>query len=72
MLKRVHHRGLWTPAEDETLRRMLAGGSWLHEIADALGRSQEAVRTRANILHLPVKSAPRHVLQGQRLRLRLG
>jgi hypothetical protein len=51
---------------------MAAAGIWLHDMADSLGRSQEAVRTRANILHIPVKSAPREVLQGQRLRLRLG
>ena len=72
MLKRVHHRGIWTADEDEMLRRMLANGAWLHQVADTLGRSQEAVRTRANILRVPVRSAPREVLLGQWLRLRLG
>ncbi len=72
MLKGVHHRGIWTDAEDAALRQMAARGTFLHDMAHTLGRSQEAVRTRANILHIPVRSAPREVLQGQRLRLRLG
>ena len=72
MLKRMHHRGVWTMAEDEALRHMAAQGTWLHDMASTLGRSQEAVRTRANILHIPVRSAPREVLQEQRLTLRLG
>ena len=72
MLNRVHHRGIWTEAEDESLRQMAAKGVFLHAMAEALGRSQEAIRTRANLLHIPVRSAPREVLEGQRLRLRLG
>ena len=68
----MHHRGIWTAGDDQALRQLAAGGAWLHELADTLGRSQEAVRTRANILHIPVRSAPREVLQGQRLSLRLG
>ena len=51
---------------------MAGQGMWLQDMARALGRSQEAVRTRANNLHVPVRSAPREVLEGQRLRLRLG
>ncbi|NNM76101.1 hypothetical protein HJG53_04155 [Sphingomonas sp. ID1715] len=72
MLNKVHHRGLWTAEEDEMLRRLFRGGAYIHEVARELGRSQEAIRTRANILHVPVKSAPRNVLQTQRLSLRLG
>lgn len=72
MLKRPHHRGLWTPAEDAILTRMFKGGAYMQDVAKILGRSQEAVRTRANILGVAVRSAPRDVLQGQRLGLRIG
>jgi hypothetical protein len=45
---------------------MCAEGAYLIDVARRLGRSQEAVRTRANILHVPVRSAP------SALRIRLG
>jgi hypothetical protein len=38
---------------------MFAEGAYLIDVARLLGRSQEAVRTRANILGVPVRSSPR-------------
>lgn len=58
MLARLHHGRNWSPEDDETLRSLSAAGAYLQDIAKGLGRSQEAVRTRANILHVPVRSAP--------------
>lgn len=67
MLARAHHGQSWSAADDEAVRRMFADGAYLIDVARRLGRSQEAVRTRANILHVPVRSAPR----GYGLRIRL-
>ena len=66
MLARLHHGRNWTADDDAVLREMCADGAYLIDVARRLGRSQEAVRTRANILHVPVRSAPRA------LRIRLG
>lgn len=68
MLAKVHHGRLWTSDDDAAIRRMSAEGAYLNQIAHALGRTQEAVRTRANLLHVPVRSAPR---DAGRLKIRL-
>ena len=67
MLARAHHGQSWSAVEDETVRCLFADGAYLIDVARRLGRSQEAVRTRANILHVPVRSAPR----GYGFRIRL-
>lgn len=59
MLKRTHHRQRWTSEEDDRLRRLFADGGFTRDVARALGRSQEAVRTRAEMLGVSVRSAPR-------------
>jgi hypothetical protein len=65
------HRNPWTPHAEEELRRLAAQGQFLPEIAATLGRSQEAVRTRANLLGVSVRFAaerrPRngHVGEGE-------
>lgn len=64
MLKRDQHRQRWTGDEDDRLRRLFAGGAFTGDVAQALGRSQEAVRTRAELLGISVRSAPR--LRGAR------
>lgn len=57
--RRANHQGRWSPEEDTELTRRCEAGEYLGEIAAALGRSQEAVRTRANVLGVPCRSAPR-------------
>lgn len=52
------HRS-WTPEGDEELRALVAAGKFLPEIAKTIGRTQEACRTRANLLKLPVRSSAR-------------
>lgn len=59
MGKRTRHGARWDEAADEELRRRFAAGELLPEVARAMNRSQEAVRTRANVLHIPVRSTPR-------------
>ena len=57
--KRARHGARWDDAADEELRRRFSDGQLLPEVAKALNRSQEAVRTRANVLHIPVRSTRR-------------
>jgi hypothetical protein len=52
------HRRRWEEADDAELRRRVGDGDYLRDIAHAMGRTQEACRSRANILKLAVKSAP--------------
>lgn len=59
MQKRTRHGARWDDAADEELRRRFADGELLPQVARAMNRSQEAVRTRANVLHIPVRSTPR-------------
>ena len=59
MEKRARHGARWDEVADEELRRRFAEGQLLPEVARAMNRSQEAVRTRANVLHIPVRSTPR-------------
>ncbi len=59
MQKRTQHGSRWDESADEELRRRFTGGELLPEVARAMNRSQEAVRTRANVLHIPVRSTPR-------------
>lgn len=55
----TNHRGRWTPEEDARLIALFAQGCVLKEVSAALQRSQEAVRTRANVLRVAVTSGPR-------------
>jgi len=59
---RLQHGNRWTPEEDAELRRRCEARQYLNEIAAVLGRSQESVRTRANVLHVPCRSAPSRAL----------
>lgn len=59
MLNRSHHRQRWTAEDDALLMRMFAAGAYTQDVARTLGRSQEAVRTRAEALGISVRSAPR-------------
>lgn len=56
--KRARHGTRWDEAADAELRQRFAEGQLLPEVARAMNRSQEAVRTRANVLHVPVRSSP--------------
>ncbi|PTQ11450.1 hypothetical protein CLG96_08360 [Sphingomonas oleivorans] len=55
---RARHNHPWTAEADADLAARIARGDLLPDIARALERSQEAVRSRANILRLPVRSSP--------------
>lgn len=46
----------WSDAEDDEIRKRCAAGEYLEDIAKALGRSSEGVRTRANILGIACRS----------------
>lgn len=59
MLKRTSHGSRWDGLADEELRRRFEAGELLPDVARAMNRSQEAVRTRANVLHVPVRSSTR-------------
>lgn len=53
------HGARWDEAADAELRARFAAGELLPDVARAMNRSQEAVRTRANVLHIPVRSSIR-------------
>lgn len=53
------HRQPWDDGADAELRRRVDAGELLRDIAQAMGRTQEACRSRANILKLPVRSSVR-------------
>jgi hypothetical protein len=63
LLHRIHHRHRWTPEDDAELRRLFEAGAFTQEVAQKLGRSQEAVRTRAEMLGISIRSAPRQRLR---------
>ena len=56
---RERHNTRWTEETDGQLRQLVANGALLPAIAKTLGRTQEACRTRANILKLPVRTTDR-------------
>jgi hypothetical protein len=64
LIKRTRHGARWDEESDDELRRRLAAGELLPEVARAMNRSQEAVRTRANVLHVPVRSSTRRKPNG--------
>lgn len=57
--KRGRHGARWDEAADTELRARFAAGELLPAVARAMNRSQEAIRTRANVLGVPVRSTPR-------------
>lgn len=59
MTKPRQHGARWDDAADAELRKRFAAGELLPDVARAMNRSQEAVRTRANVLGVPVRSSAR-------------
>jgi hypothetical protein len=57
--RRARHNQPWTEEADAELARRIGEGALLPEIARAMERSQEAIRSRANVLKLPVRSTNR-------------
>lgn len=47
----------WDDEADAELTQRVAAGEFLPGMAKAMGRTQEALRSRANILGLPVRSS---------------
>ena len=60
MLTKAGNKGArWTPESDAELVERCDRGELLPQMARAMGRTQEAVRTRANYLKIPVRSTER-------------
>ncbi len=57
--QRIHRR--WTPEADAQLRALIEAGKFLPAIAIEMGRTQEACRTRANILGISVRSSAQRI-----------
>lgn len=57
--KRARHGARWDEEADTELRRRFSEGELLPAVARAMNRSQEAIRTRANVLGVPVRSSNR-------------
>ena len=57
-IQRPAHRRPWTPEEDRLLAAMIGESELIGPIANILGRTREAVRTRANLLGLSIQSSP--------------
>ncbi len=55
---RPAHRRPWTEEEDRLLASLIGDGGLIGAIATDLGRTREAVRNRANLLGLAVRSSP--------------
>lgn len=65
IIKRTSHGARWDEESDEELRRRFTEGQLLPDVARAMKRSQEAVRTRANVLRVPVRSTTRRRVSDQ-------
>ena len=63
---RERHRAAWDAATETELRQRVAAGEVLPGIARSMGRSQEAIRTRANLLGIPVRYAERRIMPSRR------
>jgi hypothetical protein len=61
MEDRPRHRAAWDEASENELRQRIAAGEFLPGIARKMGRSQEAIRTRANLLGIPVRYAAKRI-----------
>ena len=55
--KPADHRRSWSDEDDLELRTRCGGGELLRDIARAMGRTQEACRSRANKLGIPCRSS---------------
>jgi hypothetical protein len=59
---RARHRAAWDATAENELRQRVAAGEFIPGIARAMGRSQEAIRTRANLLGIPVRYAAKRIV----------
>jgi hypothetical protein len=62
MHDRDRHRASWDEAAENELRQRVAAGEFIPAIARAMGRSQEAIRTRANLLGISVRYAEKRIM----------
>jgi hypothetical protein len=62
MEDRARHRAAWDAATENELRQRVEAGEFTPSIARAMGRSQEAIRTRANLLGISVRYAAKRVV----------
>jgi hypothetical protein len=62
MEDRARHRAAWDAAAEHELRQRIEAGEFLPGIARAMGRSQEAIRTRANLLGISVRFAAKRIV----------
>jgi hypothetical protein len=66
MQARERHRATWDAANESELRQRVEAGEFLPGIARSMGRSQEAIRTRANLLGIPVRYAAKRIIPDRR------
>jgi hypothetical protein len=66
MENRACHRAAWDAAAENELRQRVEAGEFLPGIARSMGRSQEAIRTRANLLGIPVRYAAKRIIPSRR------
>jgi hypothetical protein len=62
MEDRACHRAAWDAAAEAELRQRVEAGEFIPGIARAMGRSQEAIRTRANLLGISVRYAAKRIV----------
>lgn len=58
--KPAHANSAWTPTQDSQLRREAAGNTPTRVIGLHMGRSENAVRTRASTLGISLKPTNQH------------
>ena len=63
---RERHRATWDEAAENELRQRVEAGEFIPAIARSMGRSQEAIRTRANLLGISVRFAERRITSSRR------
>jgi hypothetical protein len=59
---RERHRATWDAATENELRQRVEAGEFIPGIARSMGRSQEAIRTRANLLGISVRFASKRIM----------
>ena len=65
---KLNHRGQWTTEALEELERLAAQGLTAREMADRMGRTEEAIRLRARLQGVAVAKGERRLEEKARMR----